>query len=173
LGDRRDLQQYWTDPEQSQYQLWDAPTAEQVEASLDEQVEISPGDPGVPLILGAEVDGKVVGDCQLTVTSVGDRQAEVGFRINPRFAGRSLATRTVAAVLGFGFVQLGLHRVEAVTDVRNKRSWRLMERVGMWREGHIIHGTFVRGEWADYYLYAILDIEWQQHHPDLANVVAL
>ena len=171
--DFRDLREYWSDPEESRYQLWDASTGEQIIAALDEQAGVRAGDPGVALILAIEFGGKVVGDCQLTVTSVGDRQAEIGFRLNPRFAGRGLATRAVAAVLGFGYVQLGLHRVEAVTDVRNERSWRLMERVGMRREGHIIHGSFVRGEWVDDYLYAMLDFEWTQRNPDLVDVVAL
>src|SRR5262249_27418806 len=115
----------------------------------------------------------VIGDCQLTVTSVEDRQAELGFAFNPRYTGRGLATRAVTAVLGFGFVQLGLHRIIASTDTRNERSWQLTERGGMRREAHFRHDNFVNGEWMDSFVYAMLDDEWRVRHPDLVAAVAI
>ena len=126
-----------------------------------------------PLVLAAIFEGKVVGDFQLTITSPEHGQGEVGFSFNPRYGGRGLATRALAAVLGFGFVQLGLHRITAATFVENERAWRLMERVGMRREAHFIHDGFVRGRWVDVFGYAILADEWGRHHPDLAAVVSL
>lgn len=171
--DLRDLYEYWSDPDVARYQLWGPYSSDQIEAMINAQVDIKPGDPGLALVLAAELDEQVIGDCQLTVTSVDDRQAEIGFAFNPRFAGRGLATRAVAAVLGFGFVQLGMHRVVAATDVRNERSWRLLERVGMRREAHFIHDCFVKSDWLDAYVYAMLEQEWQERHSMLAAAVAI
>lgn len=171
--DYGDLHAYWSDPECARYQFWGPYTTEQVTAMIAGQAEVAPGDPGVSLVLAAELDGTVIGDCQFTVTSVEDRQAEVGFAFNPRYTGRGLATRAVAAVLGFGFLQLGLHRIVVSTDARNERSWRLAERVGMRREAHFRHDNFVRGEWVDSFVYAMLDVEWRGRHPELVAAVSV
>jgi RimJ/RimL family protein N-acetyltransferase len=169
--DFRNLREYWSDPEVARYQFWGPYTSEQVTAMIDGQVEIAPGDPGVALVLAAVLDDSVIGDCQLTVTSVEDRQAEIGFAFNPRYTGRGLASRAVAAVLGFGFLQLGLHRIIAAMDARNERSWQLAERIGMRREAHFRHDNFVKGEWVDSFVYAMLDDEWRNRHPELVAAV--
>jgi len=167
-----DLQEYCTDPEVSRYQLWGPYSSEEVAALIDEQLNIEPGDPGVGFILAAECDHKIIGHCHLNLTSPEDRQADVGFTFNPRFTGRGFATSTVRAVLGFGFNQLGIHRIIGATDVRNERSWRLMERIGMRKEAHFIHDCFVKEEWRNTYLYSMLDEEWKQRYFELEGLVS-
>jgi RimJ/RimL family protein N-acetyltransferase len=127
---------------------------------------------GVPLILAAEFEGTVVGDFPLTINVPEYRQGEVGFSFHQGYTGRGLASRTLAIVLGFGFIQLGLHRITAATFADNERAWRLMERVGMRREAHLIHDGFVRGRWMDVFGYGMLADEWQARHPGLVAVVS-
>jgi RimJ/RimL family protein N-acetyltransferase len=165
------LLEYWSDPEVARYQYLEEYNEDHVSSWINQQGRIALGDPGVALVLAAELDGKVIGTCFLTITGPEDRQAEIGFTFNPRFTGKGLASRTVAVVLGFGFIQLGMHRIIGATDVRNDRSWRLMERIGMRREAHFTHDSFVKGQWRDAYIYAMLDEEWQQRYPDLIAVV--
>ena len=38
-------------------------------------------------------------------------------------------------MVDWGFAERGLHRISSQADVRNRRSWRVMEKVGMRREG--------------------------------------
>ncbi len=64
-------------------------------------------------------------------------------------------------MLRLGFEELGLHRIIGRCDARNIASGRLMERLEMRREAHLIESEFVKGEWADELVYAILDREWQ------------
>jgi len=171
--DARDLLEYRSDPEVARYQYWEPYTPDRGADLLDRQAHVRAGDPGMPLLLGADLGGKVVGDCQLTVTSPEHGQGEIGFLFNPRFTGRGLATRAVAVTLGFGFVQLGLHRISSATFVENERAWRLMERVGMRREAHFVHDGLAKGRWVDVFGYANLADEWRQRHPDLMPVVSL
>lgn len=172
-NDFDDVLEYCSDPEVARYQIWPPYTPDQVAEFIDAQADMPVGGPGMSLLLVVELDGKVIGDCQLTVAGPDDPQAEIGFAFNPQFTGQGFASRAVAAVLGFAFVQLGMHRVTACTDVRNERSWRLMERVGMRREAHFIHDAFVKGEWVDDYVYAMPDHEWHERHPSLARAVAV
>jgi RimJ/RimL family protein N-acetyltransferase len=36
-----------------------------------------------------------------------------------------------------------------------------MEKLGMRREGHMIHNCFVKGEWCDEFHYALLEADWR------------
>jgi RimJ/RimL family protein N-acetyltransferase len=160
--DEADLFEYYGDPEVARFQFWIPRTIEQIDQIVAQQLETRLGDPGVPYMMVAvlKADGKVIGDCQLTITSVEDRQGEIGFAFNPRYSGRGLATRAVTAAIGFGFARLNLHRIVAAVDVRNERSWRLMERIGMRREAHFLHDARGKDEWIDDYVYAVLESEW-------------
>jgi aminoglycoside 6'-N-acetyltransferase len=170
--DAADLLEYRSDPAVARYQYWEPHTAERVAALLDLQSQIQTGDPGAPILLAAVLGGKIVGDCALGISSPEHGQGEIGFMFHPRFTGRGLATRAVTAALGFGFVQLGLHRITAATFVENERAWKLMDRVGMRREGHLIHDGFAKGRWVDVYCYAMLADEWRGRYPEWLPVVA-
>ena len=100
----------------------------------------------------------VAGDCVLFWRSEG--QAEVGYVLNPAHYGRGYATEAVGALLRLGFEDLGLHRVAARCDARNTASARVMQRVGMRREAHLVQSEFVKGQWTDELIYAILRSEW-------------
>ena len=83
---------------------------------------------------------------------------------NRIYTGRGLATEAVVAVMGFAFNRLGIHRICAGVDTRNERSWKLMERVGMRREAHFVDANYEDGQWIDDYVYAMLDLEWNDRY---------
>lgn len=170
-GDEADLLAYRSDPAVAGRQYWEPFNLGQVSKLVADQEFVWPGMFGVPLVLAAEFEEKVVGDLPLTINIPEHRQGEVGFSFNQAYTGRGLATRALAAVLGFGFEQLGLHRVTAATFTDNERAWRLMERVGMRREAHFVHDGFVRGRWVDVYAYGMLEDEWRARHPELIPIV--
>jgi len=101
----------------------------------------------------------VVGDCVLFWC--GEGQAEVGYVLNPAYYGHGYATEAVGVMLRLGFEDLGLHRIAARCDARNTASARVMERAGLRREAHLVQSEFVKGEWTDELIYAILRREWQ------------
>jgi RimJ/RimL family protein N-acetyltransferase len=171
-GDAADVLAYRSDPAVARHQYWEPFDAGGVATLLADQAYVEPGMYGVPLILAAEYEGKVVGDLPLTVNIPEHAQGEVGFSFHQGYTGRGLATRALAGVLGFGFIQLGLHRITAATFTDNERAWRLMERVGMRREAHFVHDGFVRGRWVDVYAYGMLEDEWRARHPDLLAAVS-
>ena len=87
--------------------------------------------------------------------------AEIGCNIARPLWGRGLATEAAAAVIAFGFHELGLARVQASTDIRNTASWRVMEKLGMAREGVARENRLLKDERVDDVLYAVLRGEWQ------------
>ena len=103
-------------------------------------------------------EGRVSGGIHLTVRSPG--RAELGYSIARSLWGRGLTTEAAAAVTSHGFESLELVRIFAMADVRNTASWRVMEKLGMQREGVLRRHAVFRGEHVDHVLYAVLADEW-------------
>jgi RimJ/RimL family protein N-acetyltransferase len=59
---------------------------------------------------------------------------EVGWRFAVDHWGHGYATEAARAALDFGFRQAGLDEIVSFTDATNRRSWRVMERLGMERD---------------------------------------
>jgi RimJ/RimL family protein N-acetyltransferase len=57
---------------------------------------------------------------------------------------------------------LNKHRVTAIVDATNAPAARLLERLGLRREGHFLQNVWFKGKWGDEFLYAVLQSEWSQ-----------
>lgn len=81
--------------------------------------------PGAPAFMG------FVGLLRVRFAAPFVPAVEIGWRLLPEFWGRGYATEAARACLAFGFATLGLPEVVAFTTPANRRSRRVMERVGM------------------------------------------
>ena len=68
----------------------------------------------------------------------------------------------LVALLAFGFGELGLNRVEADIDPRNRASARSLERLGFRQEGHLRERWIVGSEVSDSALYGLLASDWRE-----------
>jgi RimJ/RimL family protein N-acetyltransferase len=145
------------------YLYWDARTEDEVRVVLERKGRFTtlerPGD-NLAFAVVLEVTGEVVGDCGLQWHDNDYRQGEVGFIVHPDHQGRGYATEAARAVLRIGFEEVRLHRIVGRTEARNVASARVLERLGMRREAHLIENEYVKGEWQSELVYALLDREW-------------
>ena len=89
-------------------------------------------------------------------------QVELGWVLDPTYAGHGYATEGVRELLRYCFEELDAHRVVANCFLANDASWRLMERLGMRRETHAVRESLHRsGAWLDTVGYALLADEWR------------
>ena len=125
---------------------------------------------GQSLTLGVELvdSGELVGDVLLAWHSLEHRGGEIGYVFNPEFAGHGYATEAVHTLLHLAFDHLGLHRVTARVDARNRRSAGLAIRLGMRREAHLVENEWFKGEWSDELDFALLAEEWSARHRSTA-----
>ncbi len=89
-------------------------------------------------------------------------KAEVWYKIHPECWNRGYATEALKGVLHFCFNTLKLHRVTAGCAVENIASMKVMEKVGMMREGRERKNLPIRGQWHDNFMYAILVEEYKK-----------
>lgn len=85
------------------------------------------------------------------------KTGEIYYNLSPDFWGWGFATEVAQRLIKFGFEKLGLHRIEAGVATENKRSIRVLEKVGMTNEGVRRKILPIRGIWKDNYHYAILE----------------
>ncbi|WP_036128064.1 MULTISPECIES: GNAT family N-acetyltransferase [Lysinibacillus] len=92
----------------------------------------------------------------------GEHTYEIGWVLNPAYQQHGYASEAAQALLDYGFSKLKLHRIIATCQPENIASYRVMEKIGMRREGFfkkcIPHGD----NWWDEYYYAILQEEWHK-----------
>lgn len=88
-------------------------------------------------------------------------EAEIGYMVDPAFAGRGIATDLARGLLVACFEHLGLRRVTAGLYADNIASMRVLEKAGLRREQHGIEdGWHATRGWIDGYTYALLAREW-------------
>lgn len=65
------------------------------------------------------------------------REVDLGYRLIPEHWGRGLATEVCRPVLRYGFDTLGLDRIIALVHPDNAASIRVLEKLGMQRDGEL------------------------------------
>ena len=105
--------------------------------------------------------GAIIGNVSLERTSREHKQGEIGYVLHPDHHGHGFATEAATVMLRLGFEGLGFHRIVGRLDARNVASARVLERLGMRREAHLRENEFIKGEWCDELVYAMLATEWQ------------
>lgn len=110
----------------------------------------------VPREASPEGDPALLGRCGLGIARPEHFEASIWYLLSPSAWGRGFATEACRALLDLAFGPLGLHRVWADCDPRNTASCRVAERLGMTREGVLRENYYLKREWCDTAVYAIL-----------------
>ena len=142
---------------------WGPRTPDEVREALERKIaSVAISTEGDVIALGVVLKdtGELIGDFVLEFVSQEHRQGEIGYIIHPDHQGHGYATEAGRELLRIAFEDLKLHRVVGRTQPRNVGSSRVLEKLGMRREAHLVENEFVRGEWQSELVYAMLDREW-------------
>ena len=91
-----------------------------------------------------------------------DHVGEIGYAIARRLWGHGFATEAARVVVDAGFESIPtLQRIRALSDPRNLPSRRVLEKLGMVREGLLRWNRWVHGEPVDDAWYGLLRPEWE------------
>jgi ribosomal-protein-alanine N-acetyltransferase len=86
--------------------------------------------------------------------------AEIGYELHPTYWHKGIMSEALPAVLGFGFVDLGLHRIEANPLAINEPSKKLLLKLGFRHEGTLRQRHFFGGQFVDQLCFGLLKGEW-------------
>lgn len=103
---------------------------------------------------------RLIGDFMLRWHDDEHHQGEMGGSLNPEFHGLGYASEVYGALLELAFNRYDLHRVVGRCDGRNASSVRSLEKAGLHQEAHFVENEFVKGEWTDEIVLAVLRRDW-------------
>lgn len=152
---------YRNDPEVARWQSWDGITPE---SALDFARAFATGGPAPPgawfqIAVAERATDALAGDCALKLLAHEPGAAEIGFTFARHHQGNGYAFEAVGRLIAHLFDEFGLERVVAETDAENVRSWRLLKRLGMRREGS--GSAWFKGRMTEEYRYALGREEWR------------
>lgn len=153
-----------SDPEVCRFLMYEPRSREKVAEVLTRDAAATRLDAADSYIQPAirDANGAFVGTMYFKIASVDDRTAELGWILSRSARGNGYATAAAEMLLRLAFEEIGLHRVFAELDPRNAASVALCERLGMRHEAHFVEHMWLKDEWTDTGLYAILEREWAE-----------
>ncbi|NUM47777.1 MAG: GNAT family N-acetyltransferase [Anaerolineales bacterium] len=108
-----------------------------------------------------KADDRLIGTCGYHQWSHQNQRAEIGYDLSPAYWGQGMMSEALRRVLAYGFVQMGLNRIQAVVYVENDRSATLLARMGFAREGVMRDYHALNGQYYDHVLFALLRREYR------------
>lgn len=154
---------YQTDPRYWRLYAWTERTEADVRAFVEGFVVWQAVKPRLKFQLAVTLrdGGRLIGNCGIRLAEAGARTGDLGYEISPEFWGRGYATEAAQAMVGFGFEELGLHRVWGECVPENTASRRVMEKLGMRCEGRLRQTQWYKGRWWDTLVYGMLEEGWR------------
>ena len=104
-------------------------------------------------------DEKFIGLFGLKLGNEKYKRGEVWYKIHSNYWNKGYATESLKAAINFGFENLKLHRIEAGCAVENIGSIKVLEKVGMIREGRGRQILPLTSGWSDNFEYSILETD--------------
>jgi RimJ/RimL family protein N-acetyltransferase len=101
-------------------------------------------------------EDRLIGTVTLYDIDLDQGRAAIGYALGREHWGQGIARAAVRLAIAYAFDTLGLRRLEADTDPRNRASIRLLEALGFEREGLLRQRWRVGGEIQDSLLYGLL-----------------
>jgi len=104
--------------------------------------------------------GRLIGTCGYCRWNKQHHWAEIGYDLWPDHWGQGLMPEALRALLRYGFQEMELNRIEATTHTENRRSQRVLEKLGFQREGLLREYYYRDGEYNDQVAFSLLEREW-------------
>lgn len=150
-ADLMDLYEYLSDPEVVKFEPYHPMTLEEVTENLAWRISTEE-----MIAVELKETGKMIGNVYLGKRDFDS--LELGYVFSAAYWGKGYARESCQALVEKAFRE-GTHRIFAECDPENESSWRLLERLGFLREGHLRQNVYfwkdVQGNpiWKDTYIY--------------------
>ncbi|WP_226577309.1 GNAT family N-acetyltransferase [Halobacillus litoralis] len=105
--------------------------------------------------------GKVIGVAAFIDWSNLHKSIELGYFLSEEYWGKGVATEALEKLVSYGLHELKANRIEGRCDTDNFGSQRVMEKVGMVYEGTLRKNEYIKGEFRDTQVYALLNHDYQ------------
>ena len=96
-----------------------------------------------------------------SITSEYDYKVALGYKIGSRWWGNGYTSEAAEAIINFMFENTDVERIDAYNAIDNIASGKVMEKVGMKKEGYLRNYYKIRDGFQDCTLFAIVRDDWK------------
>jgi ribosomal-protein-alanine N-acetyltransferase len=162
LRDAEDIFAYASDPEMPRFLNWDPHRSVDdsfyfVRTVLEQYQNNLPAPWGII----HKADGRVIGTAGFCAVFPAHGRAEIAYALARRYWGQGITPDAVRAVIAAGFGGLHLTRIQAICDIDNVASARVMEKAGLRFEAVLRGYMTYKGRVRAMKMYAVLRDEWR------------
>jgi ribosomal-protein-alanine N-acetyltransferase len=153
---------YASDPEVTRYLMWSPhKTIEDSLSFISSALDRYDCHQPAPCAIVLKTAEKVIGTCDYISWHPNHGRAEIGYALSRQYWGQGLMTEAVRETIAYGFRVKGVNRIQAMCEIPNAGSARVMEKAGMTFEGILREYMIQHGAFRDMKMYSILKKEWQ------------
>ncbi|MDZ8080888.1 MAG: GNAT family N-acetyltransferase [Nostoc sp. DcaGUA01] len=158
------VHEYASDDEVVRYLTFGPNSEEDTRNFLQREISLQTQEPRQHFALAVTLKAQkqLIGICRISTLDTVNKIGSIGYCFIKKFWGQGYATEAVREIISFGFQELGLHRIFATCHPANIASARVMQKNGMQQEGYLREHHWIKGEWRDSLLYAILEHELRE-----------
>ena len=155
---------YQSDPRYLRYYPWEDRTPEDVHRFVQTFIDWQSESPRrrFQLAVLLRENGALIGSCGVRCKPDDDTEADIGFELSPEHWGCGYATEAATAMAGFAFRDLGVRRLSSWCIAENAASARVLEKLGMSREGRLPASEHFKGRDWDTLLFGVTRERWEQ-----------
>lgn len=102
----------------------------------------------------------IIGTCGIFARNKAYFSATLGYELSKKYWRQGYMTEAVTQILGYGFSELNINRIEAMTDPNNVASIRSLKKLGFSEEGLLRQNGFWNGKFHDSRCFSMLKEEW-------------
>ncbi|WP_298773650.1 GNAT family protein [uncultured Shewanella sp.] len=99
--------------------------------------------------------GEKLGSIGLKITNPDASIAEIGFMLKATAQGKGYGLEALFLMRDHAFNRLKLNKLSATCAVNNIDSYKMLEKAGFIREGHLKQNAIIGGQYVDDYLYGL------------------
>jgi RimJ/RimL family protein N-acetyltransferase len=164
-GDFKSVHIYASNPEVTMYLPFGPNSEEETQLFLKRVVNYHLQNPRCDYEFAIVLKGSntLIGGCGIHITNINNKEGSIGYCFNKKYWRNGYASEAAKAIIKFGFEELNLHRVFATCHPDNIGSAKVMEKIGMQKEGRLREHKFQKGEWPDSFIYSILHYEYESN----------
>jgi ribosomal-protein-alanine N-acetyltransferase len=129
---------------------------------IETHAETFEKDQGVTFAIVLKKNGILIGAIDILVRMIHE-WAELAYWIGKPYWNQGYCTEAAKEVLRYGFDQLGVNRIYARHMTKNPASGRVLQKIGMTREGILRQALKRFGKFEDAVLYSILQDDFYAH----------
>lgn len=112
-------------------------------------------------IITMDNEDKYIGDIGFHNFDKDHSRAEIGFRLKKQYWGRGIVGACIRELLRYGFTELNYNRIEALVDIRNENSKKVLLKNNFVHEGTLREFEYENGEYVSLEVYSILKSEYK------------